>query len=89
MVKIILKLENNVIKPKDEIKNKKIKINEKEVVTKFENFDDLENKPNNPIELDDAQRLKIILDKLAQGKLKNSYGQAIDRKNNECQTHKM
>jgi len=42
-----------------------------------------------PPEISDAERLRIILDKFAKGKLKNSHGQAIEKSSNETQTVKM
>jgi len=42
-----------------------------------------------PPEISDSERLKITLDKIAKGKLKNCYSQAIEKSNNEAQTVKM
>lgn len=55
-----------------------------------ENEEELDNEPKiEPPEISDAERMKIILDKIAKGKLKNSYGQAIEKSSNEAQTTKM
>ena len=55
-----------------------------------EEEDALENEHKiKPSEISDAERLKIILNKIAKGQLKNSYGQAIEKSSNEAQTTKM
>ena len=87
---------NDEYEDKDfEIKEEKAKTPKKEIEEYEDNFINKDNEEffkdqESPIkEITKEERRKIILDKIANGQLKNSYGQAIEKISNETQTNKM